>query len=184
MTIINTFCHYLNSCILPQRPRAVVSDSLQDRWEEQRFHSFLVCGSVWETGRWLRWWNTQLSQTGSTHKWPKLVCNASINSHRLPQRHNHTCVSTPSRISIRKKQKVQNWGNGIRAAAWGYAMNAKPGPLLVEVREHFRFKFQLEKENANDDQECYSDKIWMFEKVQSVLITVFWWWDIPYLIYF
>ena len=72
--IFNILGHYLNSFILPQRPKAVVSDSLQYRWEEQRFHSFQIGGSVWETGRWPRWWNTPRSQTGNTHRWPKLVC--------------------------------------------------------------------------------------------------------------
>lgn len=39
-----------------------------------------------------------------------------------------TWVSAASRISIRKKQMLQNWGNGIRAAAWGKAMKTRPGP--------------------------------------------------------
>lgn len=38
-----------------------------------------------------------------------------------------TCVSTVRRVSIRKKQTLQNRGSVIMAVAWGYAMKAGPG---------------------------------------------------------
>lgn len=45
-----------------------------------------------------------------------------------------TCVSTVRRMSMRKKQMLQNCGNGIIAVAWGYAMKAKPGPVKSSRR--------------------------------------------------
>lgn len=60
-----------------------------------------------------------------------------------------TWVSTPRRRIITKKQMDQSWGRGIMATAWGYAMNAKPGPrkrhgsearLPSSVREGYDLK--------------------------------------------
>lgn len=45
-----------------------------------------------------------------------------------------TCVSRPKRMSMTKKQMDHSWGRGIMAIAWGYAMNAKPGPGTQQYR--------------------------------------------------
>lgn len=37
-------------------------------------------------------------------------------------------LSSPRRNSIKKKRAAQRWGKGIIAMAWGYVMNASPGP--------------------------------------------------------
>ena len=49
---------------------------------------------------------------------------------------NCTWLSSPSSMSIMKKQMDQNGAPGILATAAGYAMNARPGPVVTTPCEH------------------------------------------------
>ena len=87
-----------------------------------------------------------------------------------------TWLSTPSKMSIRKKMTDQSWGKGIWDRAWGNTTNTNPGPssitLSIGFPESIRFKTNMYQNNINNQTSYNINKLFnTCNKSDDYLIT-------------
>lgn len=101
------------------------------RGRKQIANALVVLPCAFYEGTCLLWMLTQppLQETEQRKKKDQLSTFLGIKIiSQINKNNNLTCVSRPKRMIMIKKQTDHSWGSGIMAIAWGYAINARPGP--------------------------------------------------------
>lgn len=63
-------------------------------------------------------------------------------------------MSRPKKMIMTKKQTDHSWGSGIMAIAWGYVINARPGPEKesVDLTQKAFIQFLTQKQNFTNSR--------------------------------